>query len=120
MLPTALLSISTITRDVTQRVHFRIAPMFDPYARDTPGVSDPANDLFLITPSDTGDLDRGVKALRIWNPTDEPALVSAVTIGGTAVTLTVPPESLWVEALRVAAVRVTGTSAGLIIHGYTD
>lgn len=94
--------------------------MFDPYSRDTPGVADPANDLFLITPNDDNDLLRGVKALRIWNPTDSAATLTVTTVRGTTITLTVPAQSLWVESLRVSAVKETGTAAGLVIHGYTD
>lgn len=93
--------------------------MFDPYARDTPGVSDPANDLFLITPS-ADELPRGVKALRIWNPTASPGTIAVVTVGGNAVSIVVPAESVWVEPLRVTTVKLAGTTAGLTIHGYTD
>lgn len=94
--------------------------MFDPYARDTPGVSDPANDIFLITPDDGENLERAVKALRIWNPAEEVATISGVTIKDTAFTITVPAGSLWVEPIRAKAINATGTSVGLVIHGYTD
>ncbi len=72
------------------------------------------------TPSDTADLTQGIKALRIWNPSDEPAVISLVTVKGTEVSLVIPAASLWVEAVRATAVKATGTSPGLIIHGYTD
>lgn len=94
--------------------------MFDPYARDTPSVSDPANDLFLINPDDAELLERGVKALRVWNPTEEVATVSGVTSMGSAFTIAVPAGSLWVEPLRVKSIAATGTTAGVVIHGYTD
>lgn len=94
--------------------------MFDPYARDTPGVSDPANDIFLIEPSDTEGLVKGVKALRIWNPTEEDATISVTTKGDTTLTLSVPAGSLWIEPIRVIAVKSTGTTEGVVIHGYTD
>lgn len=94
--------------------------MFDPYARDTPSVSDPANDIFLITPSDDVDLPRGVKALRIWNPTENSAMLTITTIAGNTLALSVPAASLWVESLRVRSVKLTGTTSALVIHGYTD
>jgi hypothetical protein len=39
--------------------------MIDPYARDRPGVADPANNLIPIVPDDGNDLILGIKALRI-------------------------------------------------------
>lgn len=94
--------------------------MFDPYARDVPSVNDPANDLFLIDPSDSAELTRGVKALRIFNPSASAATIAVITVGGSSLSLTVPAESLWVEPLRVRAINASGTTAGLVIHGYTD
>lgn len=94
--------------------------MFDPYARNVPSVGEPANDLFVITPSDTEELQQGVKALRIWNPTMSEATIAVTTVKGNTLALTVPAQSLWVEPLRCRAIKATGTTVGVIIHGYTD
>lgn len=94
--------------------------MFDPYARDAPSVGEPANDLFAITPSDTENIQRGVKAFRVFNPNNEAASLTVETVSGSTVTIWVPANSLWVEPLRVRAVLQTGTTEGLSIHGYTD
>jgi hypothetical protein len=74
--------------------------------------------IFLITPSDTVDLAEFATALRIWNPGGSAATIVIETVDGDTVTLTVPATSLTVEPVYTARVRVTGTTAGLIIHGY--
>lgn len=94
--------------------------MFDPYRRDAVSVSDPANDLFLIVPSNSEDLPRGLKAIRIWNPTESDATLTVTTMGGTTITIPIAARTLWVESLRIRAVKVTGTTAALVLHGYTD
>ncbi len=94
--------------------------MFDPYARDTPGVSDPANSMYLIEPSDSEELPKGVKALRVWNPNDADATLVVITKAGDLISLSIPARTVWVEALRVTVVRESGTTSGLEIHGYTD
>jgi hypothetical protein len=94
----------------------------DPYSREYDrALGNPASDIFLITPNDENDLQRGVKALRIYNPTSGAATLSVVTADGTTVSgLYIPAGALWTEPLRVSRVRATGTTASLIIHGYTD
>ena len=94
--------------------------MHDPYGRDTPGVSDPANNLITITPDDAEDLSVGVKALRIFNPNTDAATIALVTMLGKTVTLTVPASCVWIEPVRALRVLETGTTAELVIHGYTD
>lgn len=92
----------------------------DPFARDTPGVADPANDCFLITPSDSADIPKGVKALRIWNPTAAVATITLTTVTGSVVTISFPPTSLVIEPIRARRIAATGTTAALVIHGYSD
>ena len=94
--------------------------MFDPYRNDSPGIADPASDIIHIIPTDDSNLEIGVKSLRIWNPNEAAANLRVTTIAGTVVNLPLPAESLVVEPVRVSIVHATGTSAGLVIHGYTD
>lgn len=93
--------------------------MIDPYRRDTPGLSDPANNLIPIIPDDDNDLPIGIKALRIWNPNEFTATLHVITMTGDLVSFSVPALSLWTEPLRVQRV-LTATSNGVVLHGYTD
>ena len=93
--------------------------MIDPYRRDTPGLSDPANNLIPIIADDANDLSLGIKALRIWNPNDFTATIHVITIVGDQVAFSVPALSLWTEPLRVSRV-LTTTTSGVVLHGYTD
>jgi hypothetical protein len=74
--------------------------------------------IFLITPSNSADLTSYAVALRIWNPNGTASTIALETVDGDSVTLTVPATSLTIEPLYVAKVLSTGTSGGLIIHGY--
>lgn len=94
--------------------------MIDPYKKDTPGMSDPAKNLILITPDDENDIPVGVKALRIFNSNGTTSTVAVITATGDAVSLNIPALSLWSEPLRIERLMDTGTSAGVIVHGYTD
>lgn len=93
--------------------------MFDPYSRDTPGLADPASNLYDITPDDDNDIPMGIKALRIWNPNEFTATVHVITLTGNEVVINVPALSLWTEPLRITRVLET-TTGGLILQGYTD
>lgn len=93
--------------------------MIDPYARDTPGLAEPALNLVLIQPDDDNDLPIGIKALRIWNPNPTSATIHAITMVGDQVAFSIPAQSLWTEPLRIRRI-LTITSSGLTIHGYTD
>lgn len=93
--------------------------MFDPYRRDKPGLSDPANNLVVITPDDDNDIPLGVKSLRIFSTSEAVTTVHAVTVAGDTVSFNIPPLTLWTEPLRIKRL-LTQTSAGLTIHGYTD
>ena len=74
---------------------------------------------FLITPNDSADLSPFAAGLRIWNPNANASTVAIETVNGDSVTITVPASALTIEPLYVAKVKSTGTTAGLIIHGYT-
>lgn len=93
--------------------------MNDPYNNDQPGVSDPANNLFDITPDDDTDLAVGVKALRITNEEATFQNVALTTVTGDDVTISIPPACVWIEPLRVARVKATGTGT-VTVQGYTD
>lgn len=94
--------------------------MTDPYVNYPKNPEAPATGLVLITPTDGADLGQVVKALRIWNgeAADETIRVSLVSDPATYFDLTVPA-GLTIENIRVARVQATGTTATLIIHGYT-
>lgn len=92
----------------------------NPYVHYATGVDGPATNLALITPSDTDQLAKACKSLRVYNPTAGAVTVAFVTTGGATVTLTFPANSLVVEPVIVLQVLLTGTSAGVILHGYTD
>ncbi len=93
--------------------------MFDPYLHDTPSVSDPANDLILLTPSASVDIPVGIKGLRIYNPLETPADVVVITVLGRTVTFSVPARTCSIEPLRITRLLNTTTS-GIAVHGYTD
>lgn len=93
---------------------------YDPYRNDSPGMESPASNLYRITPDDDSDLSTGVKSLRIFNPTAGTATLRMTTIVGDEVTISIPSGGLLVEPVRVQKVHMTGTTAGLEIHGYTD
>lgn len=93
--------------------------MIDPYARDTPGLADPALNLIPLIPDDDNDLPLGVKALRIWNPNATSATLHVITAVGDQVSFSVPAQSLWTEPLRIRRI-LTTTSGGITLHGYTD
>lgn len=83
----------------------------------------PASNIFEITPSDTVELTRVAKALRIYNPNDTVATITVTPRkreDNTSEILTIPPLCVIAEPLEVRKVWETGTSVGLIIHGYTD
>lgn len=93
--------------------------MFDPYSRDTPGLADPASNLYDITPNDDEDLPMGIKALRIFNPNATTATIHVITLTGNEVAFNVPALSLWTEPLRIKRI-LESTSSGVILQGYTD
>lgn len=92
---------------------------FDPYRRDTPGLPDPANNLFLITPDDGPEITIGIKAMRIWNPNEFAATIHVITVMGDQVAFSVPALTLWTEPLRITKL-LTATTSGVVVHGYTD
>lgn len=94
--------------------------MIDPYKKDTPGMSDPAKNLILITPDDDNDIPVGVKALRIFNSNASTATIAVITATGDEAAFSIPALSLWSEPLRINRLMDTGTSAGVVVHGYTD
>lgn len=94
--------------------------MFDPYKKDTPGMSDPAKNVVLLTPDDDNDIIVGVKALRIFNSNATTATIAVITVTGDPASLNIPALTLWTEPLRIMRLLDTGTSNGVIVHGYTD
>jgi hypothetical protein len=95
-------------------------PIFDPYANHGPNLANAAREIFAITPHATNDLPKACKALRVVNKEATWATLAIVTIDGSTVTLDIPPNCLWTEPTIVAKVLVAGTTATLVIHGYTD
>lgn len=95
----------------------------NPYsALDLPSLEAPAPRVFLITPNDDTTIPRVAKRLRIWNPeTTAGAIVlhPKNNAAGSNVTLNVPP-GLSYEHIICDQVLDTGTSASLVIHGYSD
>lgn len=88
--------------------------MSDPYIKDSLGVADPANNIYEL-PIDV--LPVGVKSLRITNDTAGWLPITVVTVVGEEVTLDIPPNTVWIEPLRISEI-VAAT--GLTVHGYTD
>jgi hypothetical protein len=79
----------------------------------------------LVTPSDSDDLLRYAKALRVYVPASVAGGVGSVKVtplkaanDADTVTLKVPP-GISVEPLAVRRVWATGTSAGVEIHALT-
>lgn len=77
----------------------------------------PASFIFEITPDDAESLERAATALRVFNPETTDATVALVNGKGNTVTLTFPA-GLTIEHIGVTAVKETGTTAGLELHGY--
>lgn len=94
--------------------------MDNPYLRHAANLENSASKIIEITPDDVLPLDQVCKALRIFNPNAAAATIVIVTTGGSEVTLTIPASCLWTEPAIVTHVKATGTTAELILHGYTD
>lgn len=93
---------------------------FNPFDNHAPTLANSATKCVAIVPSDVDQLVRALKGLRIWNPTASPADVTVTTSGGSTVTLTVPANSVTIESLVIVQVWATGSTVGLVLHGYTD
>jgi hypothetical protein len=93
---------------------------FDPYENHGANLMNSARVMLPITPSDTDDLLRVCKSIRIWNAATTPSTVTFTTVGGSVVTITVPANSVWTEPAVIVRVHDTGTTPGLELHGYTD
>lgn len=94
--------------------------MFNPYENHGANLMNSATRVFLITPDDDANLEQACKAIRIWNPDAAAKTVTFVTVKGDEVTVTIPATSVWVEPAVIEKVLETGTSALLVIHGYSD
>lgn len=92
----------------------------NPYVNHGPNLESSATKIIPITPHDVDQLTWAIKALRVWNPNGAPADIKFMTSSGAIVTVTVPAASLWIEAAVIVQVFLTGTSTGLILHGFTD
>lgn len=92
--------------------------MGNPRAYQKRSANELISSMVLITPSDTVDLTSYALGLRIWNPNATASTVKFETVDGNEITITVPATSLIVEPVSVARVWATGTTAGVIIHGY--
>lgn len=95
----------------------------DPHAYSTTDAGTPSRRLAVITPSDTADLAIYARALRIWVPS---ALTSATlrltpihADDGETVDLIVPP-GLTYEPTGARRILATGTTSGIVIHGFID
>lgn len=100
-------------------------PANDPFHGSSATPSAPARACVVVTPSDSTDLAKYAKALRIYVPADISGGVATVVVtpllaadDEDTVTLSVPP-GIAVEPLAVRRVWATGTSAGIAIHAYT-
>lgn len=93
---------------------------FNPYEHHGPNLTNSATRMFSIAPSDTDELSRVCKSIRIWNPDAASHAITFVTVGGDTVTVTVPANSVWTEPAVIKQVLLTGTNALLVIHGYSD
>lgn len=95
--------------------------MRNPYENHGPNLANSATKMFVIIPLDDTDLERVCKSIRIWNPdAANAATIRFSTLDGDDITVNVPPMSVWTEPCVITRVHATGTSAGLIIHGYSD
>lgn len=73
----------------------------------------------LVVPSDSEDLPRTAKGLRIVNTTTGMQVITLITALGDEVSFVIPPQSLIYEELLVKSVKATGTGI-LSIHAYLD
>jgi non-ribosomal peptide synthetase component E (peptide arylation enzyme) len=94
--------------------------MADPFSRFNRNLEAPARRVFLITPNDDEDVLLVTKRVRIFNDTDATTTFAFITSGGDTVTFYIPPLSVLWEDILITRVLFTGTSANLIIHGYSD
>jgi hypothetical protein len=96
--------------------------MLNPYANNGANLENSATRVLpiAIPADDATPLSQVIKALRIWNPDAAAHTVSYVTVKGDSVVVSVPANSLWVEAVVIQQINKTGTYAGLILHGYSD
>jgi hypothetical protein len=92
----------------------------NPYGNTGPNLENASIYPYLIAPDDGADLPRVCKALRIYNPTAGAVTVKLTSTGGSTITITIPPSTLWVEEIVTQKVFLTGTSVGITIHGYSD
>lgn len=97
----------------------------DAFANMTASFSAPARLAELVTPSDSEDLARYAKALRIYVPGSVAGGVGSVRVtplkaANDADTITIKaPPGISLEPLAVRRVWATGTSAGVEIHALT-
>jgi hypothetical protein len=97
--------------------------MLNPYENHGANLENSATRVFQIaTPVDDVTLLQQVcKALRIYNPDAAAAhTLTYVTVKGDTVTITIPANTVWTEPAVIKQVLQTGTSALLVIHGYSD
>ncbi len=80
----------------------------DPFSTHAPAATNPADDAFPITPSDTTDLSVMVRALRIAS-TGTGGIVRVTTRSGTVRDLPIAAGEQW--EVRVSRVWTTGTTA---------
>lgn len=92
----------------------------NPYLNHGPNLVNSATSVFAIAPSDDADLPKVIKALRVWNPDAAAATIHYRTVDGDEVTVSVPASTLWTEPAVMDKVFATGTSATLVLHGYSD
>jgi hypothetical protein len=97
--------------------------MLNPYENHGANLENSATRVFAVAipANDTTPLPQVCKAIRIWNPDAAAShTLTYVTIKGDTVTITIPANSVWVERAVITQVNLTGTGAGLILHGYSD
>jgi hypothetical protein len=91
----------------------------NPYFNTGPNLQNAATRLIAISQDDVNNLSQVCKGLRIYN-SGAAATIRITTAGGDDVTLNIPAATLWIEEVVVSKVWDTGTTDGLVIHGYTD
>lgn len=95
----------------------------DPHAFTSTDAGKPSRRLSLLAPTDSADLSTYARALRIWVPSTLASATVRVTpihaADGETVDLTFPT-GLTYEPTGVRRLHATGTTAGLLIHGYID
>lgn len=94
--------------------------MKNPYLHHGPNLVNSATSVFPIVPSDVDDLPKVIKALRVWNAEAAAANIHYTTVDGDEVTVSVPANTLWSEPVVIKKVHATGTTATLVLHGYSD